>query len=404
VGNQIATTIDKALLLKETQDAYQSLALAQEQLLQSEKMAAVGQLISGVAHELNNPLTAILGYSQLLQAEELTNSRGADYVEKLYKQAQRTHHIVQSLLSFARQHKPERKSVDLNQILEDTLILREYDMKLNSIRIHREFEPDLPVTAGDFHQLQQVFLNIVNNAVDAVVEKGGHGEIWIRTALAGNRLRVEITDNGPGVKDPHRVFDPFYTTKPVGKGTGLGLSICYGIVKEHGGEIQVRNSPPRGATFAIVLPILSVSDLPQKESSSPLKVSAAGTVLLVDHEEAVLQLEQEILRARGVTVRAARSVQEALDILRRETVDAIVADMKIPGELSATGLYRWIEENRSELAGRIVFTVSNARDGEISGTLRNSGCSILEKPFSIDSFCGTVLKTLRSEAPAPLKS
>jgi two-component system NtrC family sensor kinase len=403
VGNQIATTIDKAMLLKETQDAYQSLALAQEQLLQSEKMAAVGQLISGVAHELNNPLTAILGYSQLLQAEELTNSRGADYIDKLYKQAQRTHHIVQSLLSFARQHKPERKSVNLNQILEDTLILREYDMKLNSIRIHREFEPSLPVTTGDFHQLQQVFLNIVNNAVDAVVEKGGNGEIWIRTALAGNRLRVEITDNGPGVKDPHRVFDPFYTTKPVGKGTGLGLSICYGIVKEHGGEIQVRNSPPRGATFAIVLPILGVSDSLQEDMPSPSKASAAGTVLLVDHEEAVLQLEQEILRARGVTVRAARTVQEALDLLRRETVDAIVADMKIPGELSATGLYRWIEENRSELAGRIVFTVSNARDGEISGTLRNSGCSILEKPFSIDSFCGTVLRTLRSEAPAPVK-
>jgi PAS domain S-box-containing protein len=403
VGNQIATTIDKALLLKETQDAYQSLALAQEQLLQSEKMAAVGQLISGVAHELNNPLTAILGYSQLLQGEELTNSRGADYVEKLYKQAQRTHHIVQSLLSFARQHKPERKSVDLNQILEDTLILREYDMKLNSIRIHRELESNLPVTAGDFHQLQQVFLNILNNAVDAVVEKGGKGEIWIRTALAGNRLRVEITDNGPGVKDPHRVFDPFYTTKPVGKGTGLGLSICYGIVKEHGGEIQVRNSHPRGATFSIVLPILSVSDSPLKEKSSSAKAAAAGTVLLVEHEEAVLQLEQEILRAQGVTVRAARTAQEALELLRRETVDAIVADIKIPGELSATGLYRWIEENRSELSKRVMFTVSNARDGEISATLRNSGCSILEKPFSIESFCATVLKTLRTEAPAPVK-
>jgi two-component system NtrC family sensor kinase len=243
------------MLLKETQDAYQSLALAQEQLLQSEKMAAVGQLISGVAHELNNPLTAILGYSQLLQAEELTNSRGSDYIEKLYKQAQRTHHIVQSLLSFARQHKPERKSVNLNQILEDTLILREYDMKLNSIRIHREFEPNLPVSTGDFHQLQQVFLNIVNNAVDALVERGGNGEIWIRTALAGNRLRVEITDNGPGVKDPHRVFDPFYTTKPVGKGTGLGLSICYGIVKEHGGDIHCHNNTGGpGATFIVRLP------------------------------------------------------------------------------------------------------------------------------------------------------
>jgi PAS domain S-box-containing protein len=403
VGNQIATTIDKALLLKETQDAYQSLALAQEQLLQSEKMAAVGQLISGVAHELNNPLTAILGYSQLLQAEELTNSRGTDYIEKLYKQAQRTHHIVQSLLSFARQHKPERKSVDLNQILEDTLILREYDMKLNSIRIHRELESDLPQTAGDFHQLQQVFLNILNNAVDAVSEKGGKGEIWIRTARSGNRLRVEITDNGPGVKDPHRVFDPFYTTKPVGKGTGLGLSICYGIVKEHGGEIQVRNSPPRGATFAIVLPILAVSDSPMKEQAAPSKAAATGTVLLVEHEEAVLQLEQEILRARGIIVRAARSVPEAIDLLRRETVDAVVADLKIPGEPSAKGLYRWLEENRTELAGRIVFTVSNARDGEISATLRNSGCAILEKPFSIDLFCSIILKTLRAEVPAPAK-
>lgn len=403
VGNQIATSIDKALLLKETQDAYQSLNLAQEQLLQSEKMAAVGQLISGVAHELNNPLTAILGYSQLLQAEELTNSRGSDYVEKLYKQAQRTHHIVQSLLSFARQHKPERKSVDLNQILEDTLILREYDMKLNSIRIHREFAQDLPLTGGDFHQLQQVFLNILNNAVDAVIEKNTNGEIWIRTMVAGNRLRVEITDSGPGVKDPHRVFDPFYTTKPVGKGTGLGLSICYGIVKEHGGEIQVRNSPPRGATFAIVLPILAISDSPQKKSASPSAAAATGTVLLVDHEESVLQLEQEILRARGITVRAARSAQEAIDLLRRDTVDAIVADMKIAGEMSAAGFYRWIEENRAELAAKIVFTVSNARDGEISATLRKSGCAILEKPFSIDSFCSTVLKTLHSEAPAPLK-
>jgi PAS domain S-box-containing protein len=403
VGNQIATTIDKALLLKETQDAYQSLHLAQEQLLQSEKMAAVGQLISGVAHELNNPLTAILGYSQLLQAEELTNSRGADYIEKLYKQAQRTHHIVQSLLSFARQHKPERKSVDLNQILEDTLILREYDMKLNSIRIHREFEPQLPLTAGDFHQLQQVFLNILNNAVDAVVEKGGKGEIWIRTVLAGNRLRVEITDNGPGVKDPHRVFDPFYTTKPVGKGTGLGLSICYGIVKEHGGEIQVRNSPPRGATFAIVLPILAIGDSPTKEIASSSKSTTTGTVLLVDHEESVLQLEQEILRARGLTVRSARTAEDAISILRRETVDAVVTDVKIPGEMSASGFYRWIEENRPELAGRTIFTVSNARAGEIGATPRDSACPILEKPFSIDAFCSIVLKTLRSEVPAALK-
>src|SRR5208282_5729909 len=204
IGNQIATTIDKSLLLEKTREAYESLRRTQEQLLQSEKMVAVGQLISGVAHELNNPLTAILGYSQLLKSEELNSSRGANYVDKLYKQAQRTHHIVQNLLSFARQHKPERAPIQINQILEDTLSLREYDMKLHSIRIHRELDPNLPAIGGDSNQLQQVFLNILNNAVDAVAEKHGKGEIWLRTLLVEDKLVIEFADNGPGVQNPHR--------------------------------------------------------------------------------------------------------------------------------------------------------------------------------------------------------
>ena len=257
VANQVATTVDKAVLLQKTQDAYHTLRQTQEQLLQSEKMAAVGQLISGVAHELNNPLTAILGYSQLLRSGELSGSRTPEFLDKLHKQAQRTHRIVENLLSFGRQHKPERKPVQLNQILEDTLTLREYDLRGSHIVVHRDFDPYLPLSAVDFHQLQQVFLNLLNNAVDAIREQGEAGEIWIHTEAAGDQLRVEITDSGPGVKNPSRVFDPFYTTKPVGKGTGLGLSICYGIVKEHGGEIQVSNSPPRGATFTILLPVHS---------------------------------------------------------------------------------------------------------------------------------------------------
>lgn len=269
VGNQIATTIDKWHLLEQTREAYDTLRETQEQLLQSEKMAAVGQLISGVAHELNNPLTAILGYSQLLKAEEsMSNGRGADYLEKLYKQAQRTHHIVQNLLSFARQHKPERSPVQVNRVLEDTLALREYDLKQSHIRIHLDFDPDLPQVSADFHQLQQVFLNILNNAVDAVTERGKTGEIWLRTSAAKDKLQIEFTDNGAGVKNPHRVFDPFYTTKAVGKGTGLGLSICYGIVKEHGGEIEVRDAPTGGATFTVTLP-LAPPNQPREASASP---------------------------------------------------------------------------------------------------------------------------------------
>ena len=403
LANQIAATIDKSVLLEETREAYESLRCAQEQLLQSEKMAAVGQLISGVAHELNNPLTAILGYSQLLKSEELMNARGADYLEKLYKQAQRTHHIVQNLLSFARQHKPERTPVDLNQILEETLTLREYDMNLNNIRIHRQFSNDLPPTGGDFHQLQQVFLNILNNAVDAIGEKGGKGEIWVRTDVVGNRVRTEITDSGPGVQNPHRVFDPFYTTKPVGEGTGLGLSICYGIVKEHGGEIQVKNSPPRGATFTILFPMLPSELMPQHKGPSRVRESIAARVLLVDDEETVLQLEHEVLRARGVTVKLARSGKEAMELLRRETVDAVVTDMNMTGEISAVAMYQWIEQNRPELSGRVVFTVSNGNDGEASASLQKSGSPVVSKPFAIEHLWEAVQKVLTAEVSSSLK-
>jgi PAS domain S-box-containing protein len=398
VGNQIAATVDKSQLFDETREAYENLRRTQEQLLQSEKMAAVGQLISGVAHELNNPLTAILGYSQLLKSEEeMTHPRGADYVEKLHKQAQRTQRIVESLLSFARQHKPERTAVAINEILEDTLVLREYDMKLNNILVHRAFDSRLPLTSGDFHQLQQVFLNILNNAVDAVQEKGQPGEIWISTQQNETQLRIEFTDSGPGVQNPNRIFDPFYTTKPVGKGTGLGLSICYGIVKEHGGEIQVRNSPPHGATFTVVLPIQPVSRLPHAGENSRATPSVAGRVLLVDDEETVLHLEQEILRAHGVAVATARSAQEAIDFLKRESVDAAVMDMKMPGEISTTALYGWIEQNRPELAARMIFTASDATGAEAARMLRKSGCPLLAKPFPIEDFWYAVHRALTAD-------
>jgi PAS domain S-box-containing protein len=399
VGNQIATTIDKSLLLEKTREAYDSLRRTQEQLLQSEKMAAVGQLISGVAHELNNPLTAILGYSQLLKSEEFVKGRGVDYLEKLYKQAQRTHHIVQNLLSFARQQKPHRAPVQLNLILEDTLVLREFDMKIHNIRIHREFDLDLPRTAGDFHQLEQVFLNLLNNAVDAIREASDSGDIWIRTSADRDRLRVEVTDSGPGVTNPHKIFDPFYTTKPVGKGTGLGLSICYGIVKEHGGDIQVRNVPPRGASFIVTLPLSQDAVSTASEPPASRDLSVLGTILLVDHEEALLLLEQEVLFSSGATVKIAHSAEEAIEILNREAADAVVMDINLPGKTSTAGLYRWIKENRADLATRVVFTASNAGDAA-AHILRNSGCPVLSKPFPVEEFC----RIVQSVLAAPVSS
>ncbi|HVB85271.1 MAG TPA: PAS domain S-box protein [Candidatus Dormibacteraeota bacterium] len=404
VANQIATAIDKSLLLEKTREAYESLRHTQQQLLQSEKMAAVGQLISGVAHELNNPLTAILGYSQLLKTDGLPPARSSEYLEKLHRQAQRTQHIVQSLLSFARQRKPQRSPVSLHQILEDTLILREYDLRLSKIRVHRDFDPHLPVTSADFNQLQQVFLNILNNAMDAIHETGESGDIWIRTEAASGNLRVEFTDNGPGVQHPHRIFDPFYTTKPVGKGTGLGLSICYGIVKEHGGDIEAHNSPPRGATFVVTLPLLVGGSRPPTDRTAATKAMIPGKILLVDDVETVLQLEEEVLGAAGASVRLARSAQQAIEILLREPVDAIVCDSRLQGQDSAADLYRWIEKTRPEMASRLLFTVSNAGEESESPFLRITGCPALRKPFKIEEFLSAVKSVLSTALPSPART
>src|SRR6266851_1317882 len=345
VGSQISSAIERSNLYEETRQAYENLRRTQEQLLHSEKLAAVGQLISGVAHELNNPLTAILGYSQLLTSGGQMGQQGIEYADKLYKQAQRTHRIVQNLLSFARQHKPERVLVQINQALEETLALRDYDLRMHNIRVHLDLAEDFPVTSADPHQLQQVFLNMVNNAVDAILEHSTEGDLWVRTALHGDRLCIEFTDSGPGVKDASRVFDPFYTTKPVSKGTGLGLSICYGIITEHGGTIHVRNVPTRGASFTIQLPLQPSAS--QHFSASGQKAISAtdGRILLVDHDDSVLEAVGTILRARHHLVLTARDIGEARALLEKEDFDLVVADLQVSDGANGGGLGEWLTVN-----------------------------------------------------------
>jgi two-component system NtrC family sensor kinase len=228
----------------------------QSKLRHAEKMAAVGQLVSGVAHEVNNPLTAILGFSDLLLEQEDMPEPAKKDIAVILQEAQRTKTIVQNLLSFARQTPPQRTSVQLNPILRRTVQLRAYDFGSHGVDVIENLAEDLPEIAGDPHQLQQVFLNIINNAYDAVCESGGAGRIELRTAARDGAVEISFSDNGPGISTPERIFDPFFTTKEVGKGTGLGLSICYGIVREHGGEISCHNnSPAPGATFIVRLPI-----------------------------------------------------------------------------------------------------------------------------------------------------
>jgi two-component system NtrC family sensor kinase len=242
-------------------------AMLQAKLVHTEKMAAVGQLVSGVAHEVNNPLTAILGFADLL----MENPDLPDWARKdlrvVLQEAQRTKQIVQNLLSFARQMPPQRQSLQLNTILSRTIQLRSYDFSSHGVQVIEDFHGDLAPVIGDSHQLQQVFLNILNNAYDAVRETGRTARIEVRTLKLPGAVEVSFRDNGMGIVHPDRIFDPFFTTKEVGKGTGLGLSICYGIVREHGGEISCYNNEDgMGATFVVRLP--AVSDVLPNQSSA----------------------------------------------------------------------------------------------------------------------------------------
>jgi len=228
----------------------------QAKLMHTEKMAALGQLVSGVAHEVNNPLAAIVGFTDLLLENPQVPAEAREELNVILQEAQRTREIVQNLLSFARHVPAQHEPIRVNSVLRQTLQLRAYDFANHGVQLSEHYDEELPLTVGDSHQLQQVFLNILNNAYDAIQEVRRPGKIGVGTAHREGYIEVSFRDNGPGVSHPDRIFDPFFTTKEVGKGTGLGLSICYGIVRAHRGEIMARNNPDGiGCTFIVRLPM-----------------------------------------------------------------------------------------------------------------------------------------------------
>jgi PAS domain S-box-containing protein len=400
IGRQLSTTIEKVRLYEETCRAYEDLRHAQEQLLQSEKMSAVGQLIAGVAHELNNPLTAILGYAQLLESEGL-GERAADFVAKLFKQAQRTHRVVQNLLSFARQRKPQKEQVDICKVLDETLALRDYDLKVNDIKVEREIDSTIPAVTADPHQLEQVFLNIINNGVDAMLEKGRGGVLKVRIYAHDGIVITEFQDSGPGIKEPNRIFDPFYTTKNVGKGTGLGLSICYGIIKEHGGDIAACNQDSGGAIIEVRLPANALAGAPQPALPvSSRQAVIEGSVLLVEDEEAVLEFERDVLAGAGAQVVTLMNGEEVKARLLQESFDAMIIDGKMANGWNAPDVYRWICENRPGLEKHLMFTFSSALEPEIRSFLHDNNVPYLVKPFEVSDLISQARRLLQKAQAA----
>jgi len=263
---QVMAERERQQLLSEARTALENLQRLQSQFVQSERMASLGQLAAGAAHEINNPLTAILGYVDVLTEDPSLGEKQRSMLEKVRDQARRTKTLLSNLLSFARQAPSEKSLLDINPVVNNAVQLRTLDLRAKNIRIHVQAETVLPAVRGDANQILQVFFNLISNAVDAM-EVGG-GTLTVLTKREKSNVVIEFSDTGPGIARPELVFDPFYTTKPVGKGTGLGLSICYGIIKEHDGNIICFNRHQGGATFRVELPAATAA-LPRPAAENP---------------------------------------------------------------------------------------------------------------------------------------
>jgi signal transduction histidine kinase/CheY-like chemotaxis protein len=367
-----------------------SLKTAQAQLIQSEKLSAVGQFVAGVAHELNNPLTSVVGFSDLLKHTEL-DPKYKVYVDRISQSATRCHKIVNSLLGFSRQHEPERKEVRVNELADAVIDIIGYDLRTSNITLLKEYQSDLPVILGDSHQLQQVVLNIISNARQALEAFRRDGQIVLRTGHTDTHVWLRIKDNGPGISRENltRIFDPFFTTKPQGKGTGLGLSLSYGIIQEHRGRIRAESQPGEGTEFVLELPIAESITAPaaiRPNTTPPLPVNAPSLyVLVIDDEESILHLVREVLSAEGHKVETASSGVDALELIARNRYDVIISDWKMPG-LNGINLFQELLEKDPVAAKRVLFMTGDVIKESFQDFLQKHSRTCLSKPFALREF------------------
>ncbi len=355
------------------------------------RLASVGELASGVAHEINNPLTAVIGYAHLLLDRKDIPADIKRDVEVINEGAQRVAGIIKKLLVFARQTKPERTYVDINEILNTTLELRAYSLQSNNIKVILQLDPDLLMTVADPGQLQQVFLNLIMNAETEVKLVHGGGKLSIKTEQMSDNLRVSFKDNGLGIakENLERIFNPFFTTRKVGQGTGLGLSVCHGIVTEHKGRIWAESHLGRGATFIVELPI--VNENKQLEMPQPVvretRKAAKAKILVVDDEFMVRQFVSQILAEEGHEVEVVDSAEGALQEVNSKQYQAIMLDIKMPG-MSGIELYQLLQKISPRLADKVVFIT-----GDVMGTSTMTFLSKTKAPYIIKPFDATQLKT-----------
>lgn len=379
---------DQALLYKhEAEEALAQLRASQETLIQTEKMASLGELVAGVAHEVNNPLTGIVGFSDLLLKRDLDPTvRGQ--VDQIAQAGARIARIVQNLLVFSRRQAGTETLVDLNEVISGVVEIRGYELQAEGIRREMDLALALPPVLADASQLQSVFLNIINNAQHAIREKAGEGVIRIASRREGESVCVTISDDGPGIEPVHlgRIFDPFFTTKEPGKGTGLGLSICHSIVTRSGGRIWAESEWGNGATFYVELPIAAGErDAEGSDGlATPASSPATGRILVVDDEETVRSFLVAALGSEGYHAEACGSAADALEALTSAQYDLLLVDLKMPG-MDGREFFRALEERLPDAARRVIFVTGDTVSEETRAFLEEARRPTIEKPVRLET-------------------
>ncbi len=386
--------------LSEKKKAEEEIARQRDALYQSEKLTALGSLLAGVAHELNNPLSVVVGQAVLLQ-DQATDPKLADRAGRIKRAADRCARIVKTFLAMARSRPPETAPVQLNDVITSAVDLVGYSLRSSGVELSTDLDPALPPLMADADQLGNVFTNLIVNAQQAMMDREGARKLHIKSAYdaAAGAARVELIDNGPGIPAGirSRIFDPFFTTKPTGIGTGIGLSLCHGIVRSHGGTLAVTDTPGGGATFVVTLPV-KPGAVDAAGTAKPAAPARPRSVLIIDDEPEIAETLADILRADGNAIEIASSGRRAIERLEAREYEIILSDLRMP-DIDGPALYRWIKENKPHLIGRVAFVTGDTLGRDVEGFLKEVSAPYIEKPFLPEEVMDLVAQVMRGARP-----